>query len=399
MHNFYCKIVLFFIIVFGGCNSFSYAKKSGASHTFQPKKSAIVIDYTNNRKVLYSISPDEKRHPASLTKVMTIYLLFDALRSGKINFNTKFKVSRLASIQMPSKLGLKVGNKIRVLDVIRSLLVKSANDMAVVAAEGLCGDIESFVNLMNMKARQLGMKNTHFENPSGVPNSKQITSARDIAILFMSVYNHFPQYWHLFSERSFCYNNVKHPTHCKILNWYKGADGAKTGYICASGYNLGVSAVKYNRSGQRKRLFVVVMGGVSGKSRDTYAASLLDKYFEDYNMGIVPKKSSIEEENIKYSTKEKKGLMNEIDKSETTMIMKNKEKDVRSSDDEKILQEEEEIDVNQILKNSSVDKQFFERLYEHDDESVVLEEEIIVNPKKHAIHKKKMNRKKTRKIR
>ncbi|MDR1488858.1 MAG: D-alanyl-D-alanine carboxypeptidase [Holosporales bacterium] len=330
------------------------------------KKAAIVVDYTNNKKVVFSKNPDAIRHPASLTKTMTAYLLFEAAKSGKVSLHTKFKTSKFATTQIPTKIGLKVGEKVSVSDLIEAILVKSANDAAVVLAEGMCGSVRNFVRLMNKKAKQLGMNHTHFENASGVPDKRQITTARDMATLSIATYRHFPEYWPYFSKKEFKYRNNKHPTHCKIIRWYRGADGGKTGFTNASGFNLFVTAKKYNSEGKGKRVFVVVMGGDSSKSRDLYAATLLDKYLYGYPIAtakFIPTKP------IKSN---KKPLIDRIDK-------------------EKILIEEEEITFDQILDSSIGDKESIEELYINDEEIMeFVEEEFVV---------KKLKGKSTRKHR
>lgn len=318
------------------------------------KKAAIVIDYTNGKKVLFSNNPDAKRHPASITKVMTIYLLFEAIKNKKINLNTKFKVSKFATRQIPSKLNLKVGEKISVSNIIKALVVKSANDVAVVAAEGLSGSVSNFCKLMNQKSRKLGMKNTHFENPSGVPDPKQISTARDLAKLGMAIFRDFPQHWHFFSNKKFNFSGKTHNTHCKILHWYKGVDGAKTGYISASGFNLLVTASKYSKVGQEKRLFVVVMGGVSGKARDLYAAKLMDKGFNGY---------SITPQNTKLKTAQK-SLLEQLSKAEML---------------DKLIFEEDEVFVSGS-KSALKFNNLLDDLYEED--IIEEEESILVNSHK-----------------
>lgn len=319
---------------------------------YSPAKSSIVIDFFNKQKVVFSEKPDAVRHPASLTKMMTLYLLFEALRSGKIKLDTKFKVSKLATMQKPSKLGLKVGEKIKVIDIIKALLVKSANDVAVVAAEGISGNVKSFVTAMNKKAKQLGMRHTHFENPSGLPNKLQITSARDIATLGIALFKYFPQYWHYFKMKSFQYNEIIYPTHCKILKWYRGTDGAKTGYIWASGFNLFVTAQKYNKEGNSKRLFIVVIGGNDSKSRDIYAAQLMDKFFGNYKIAIQNIKAGKNKKNIKNPNK---ALLEQIDKTKPSQI-------------EEIIEENEEITITKILDYSSDETRAIDELYIDDEE-------------------------------
>jgi D-alanyl-D-alanine carboxypeptidase len=269
---------------------------------------------------------------------------------------------------MPSKLNLKVGEKITVIDIVKGLSVKSANDAAVVAAEGLCGSVKKFCILMNKKAKNLGMRSTHFENPSGVPNKRQVVTARDIATLGMALYRDFPQYWHFLSEKSFSYRGTKHGTHCKILHWYKGTDGGKTGYTNDSGFNLLVSATKYNKSGESKRLFVVVMGGDSGKSRDFYAAKLMDRYLGDYKI------SSSRGAKIPDLKKAKKDLLKQVSKSE--MI-------------EQVIDEIEEVSIDSIVKSSNKSKQYFDELYQNDEDAIQIEEEIFIKPTKRHSPKKR----------
>lgn len=352
---------------------------------FHVPKSSIVIDFSDRQKVLFSEKPDAIRHPASLTKLMTVYLLFEALRSKKIDLNTKFKVSKFASNQPPTRLGLKVGEKIEVKNIIKALLVKSANDVAVVAAEGICGDVKKFATMMNKKAKQLGMHNTHFENSSGLPNKLQVTTARDIATLGISLFKIFPQYWYYFKLKSFQYLQTTHQTHCKILKWYKGSDGAKTGYTCASGFNLFVTAQKYNKRGDQKRLFVVVIGGNTSKARDVYSAQLMDRFFGDYKIST---QNAVTISSKNKARKQNRALLSQIDKSETKII-------------ERILEEDEEINIEKVLDYSADEKMNINELYVYDEEFLdgsleIIDEEII---KQKSKSKKKITKKKTSKKR
>ena len=331
-----------------------------------PKKSAIVVDYTNGQTILYNDKADEKRYPASLTKMMTVYILFDALKSKKVSMDTKFYVSKYAVAQAPSKLELKAGSKISVLNAIKALMIKSANDVAVVVAEGLAGNVKNFCRIMNKKSKLIGMTNTHFENPSGLPDAKQTSCARDMAKLGIALYRDFPQYRHFLSLKKFEHEKKTYKTHCKILHWYKGADVAKTGYICASGFNLLVSAGRYDKSGKFRRLFAVVMGGDSAKARDLCAGQLMDKYFDSYN--IAPQKTK--NKSIQQS------LNSQISKSE--MI-------------EDIIQTDKEI----LVSNSTAISNFnnmLDKLYEENDECISTEDEIVVTPKKQKHKKKRYSR-------
>lgn len=243
----------------------------------QPKKyAAILMDYKTG-KVLYSRGENVKRYPASLTKIMTLYMVFDALDSGRITIDQKFKTSRRATQQSPTKLGLQVGETISVEDIILALVTKSANDVAVVIAEALGGTEANFAKQMTQKAKHIGMKNTVFRNASGLHNSRQITTVRDMAILGVRVIRDFPEYYKFFSTPKFKYKGKPFDNHNKLLGTYQGADGIKTGYIKASGFNLVVSVKRGD-----KRLIGVVFGGVSSARRDAHMKFLLDKGFRVY---------------------------------------------------------------------------------------------------------------------
>ncbi len=224
--------------------------------------------------VLYEDDADAPRYPASLTKVMTLYMLFDALNAKRVTLDSKFAVSARAANQDPTKLGLKEGESIAVRDVILGLITKSANDAAVVAAEGLGGTEPQFALQMTEKARKLGMMNTTFRNASGLPDPQQRSTARDLATLARAMIKNHQQHYHFFSAQSFAYKGITHANHNRLNNWYDGADGLKTGYIRASGFNLVTSA----KRGER-RLIGVVMGGISPGSRDQEMARLLDAAF------------------------------------------------------------------------------------------------------------------------
>jgi D-alanyl-D-alanine carboxypeptidase len=244
--------------------------------------SDIVIDAETGR-ILHATNPDSLRHPASLTKMMTLYLTFQALESGRLNLNQSFPVSSNAAEQSPSKLGLRPGTRIRVEDAILGLVTLSANDAAVVLAEGLGGSEEAFGEMMTKQAHALGMSNSHFENPSGLPNPDQITTARDMAVLGHALIYHFPQFYPYFSHDSFTYAGIYHHNHNHLMDRYDGMDGIKTGYIRASGFNLVASA---KRNGTR--LIGVVFGGHSAVARDNQMAVLLDQAFDSLENGNAP---------------------------------------------------------------------------------------------------------------
>lgn len=248
------------------------------SHAGIPGKAAIVI-HEQTQRILYAEHADMPRHPASLTKKMTMYMLFEALQKKKITLNTSFRVSRLATSQAPSKLNATVGEYVTVATIIKALATKSANDMAVTAAEGLMGSVPAFVHAMNQKAKALGMRHTIFKNPSGLPNPHQWTTARDMSILGQALYHHFPQYWKFFRLKHFHHKGTMIKTHNHLLTNYPGSDGIKTGFVNASGFNISTSAVRYKPNGEPVRLFVVVMGGETRKARDLRVTRLLNQYF------------------------------------------------------------------------------------------------------------------------
>lgn len=236
------------------------------------KYAAFIID-ANNGKVLYSKYADDPRYPASLTKMMTLYLLFEAIQRGRTSLKSPMKVSAYAAARPPSKLGLKVGSTISVEEAILSLVTKSANDVAVVIGEHIGGSEERFAALMTAKARQLGMTRTTFRNANGLPDAGQKTTARDMATLGMALRQHFPREYGYFRAKSFNFRGRRIGNHNRLLGRVKGVDGIKTGYINASGFNLVSSIV----SGDKK-LVGVVMGGRTGASRDNEMAQLLNKY-------------------------------------------------------------------------------------------------------------------------
>jgi len=240
-----------------------------ASDNYSPAFSSIVVD-ANSGATLGATSPDASRHPASLTKIMTLYLLFERLESGKMKLDTEMPVSEHASEQEPTKLGLRPGQTIRVEDAIKGLVTRSANDAAVVIAEAIGGDEDDFAKMMTRKARALGMTRTTYRNASGLPNDEQVTTARDQSALGRAIQDRFPRYYHYFSTTAFNYHGQIIRNHNHLLGSVEGVDGIKTGYIRASGFNLVTSMHRGNRF-----LVGVVMGGRSGGSRDAIMRNLL----------------------------------------------------------------------------------------------------------------------------
>ena len=245
---------------------------AGAAPSLAARSAAIVVD-AKTGKVLYSSDADGRRYPASLTKMMTLYLTFEALAKGRISKNSPVVFSANASAQAPTKLGVKAGGSVTVETAILSIVTKSANDSASALGELLGGNEANFARMMTAKARQLGMNGTVFRNANGLPNPGQFTTARDMATLGIALREHYPQYYGYFSQRSFLYGRQRINGHNRLLGRIKGVDGIKTGYTRASGFNL-VSSVA---DGDR-RIVGVVMGGTSGGSRDNEMAHLITTY-------------------------------------------------------------------------------------------------------------------------
>ncbi len=237
------------------------------------KYASVVID-ANTGAVLHQTNGNTQNYPASLTKMMTLYLTFEAIDQGKLSWSQPLPISRVAASRSPSKLWLKPGNTITVRDAVLALIVRSANDAATVIAEALAGSERKFAKKMTRKARKLGMGRTTFRNASGLPNRAQLTTARDMATLARALIHKFPHHYPLFKTRRFTWEGNTYRTHNRLLERYPGADGLKTGYIRASGFQLVFSA---QRKGQR--LIGVVMGGKTAKKRDRHMARLMDKGF------------------------------------------------------------------------------------------------------------------------
>ena len=240
-----------------------------ARESYSPQFSSIIVD-GNSGAVLASNNPDGIRHPASLTKIMTLYLLFERLDAGKMKLDTEMDVSEHASEQAPTKLGLRPGQSIRVEDAIKGLVTRSANDAAVVIAETIGGDEDDFARLMTRKARALGMTKTVYRNASGLPNDEQVTTARDQATLGRAIQERFPRHYRYFSTTVFNYRGQSIRNHNRLLGNVEGVDGIKTGYTRASGFNLVSSMRRGNR-----HIVGVVLGGRSGGSRDAIMRNLL----------------------------------------------------------------------------------------------------------------------------
>jgi D-alanyl-D-alanine carboxypeptidase len=247
--------------------TFSVAKEAAAGP-------ALLFD-PEDGKVLYAEDPDSQWHPASLTKIMTAYLTFEALKSGKLTLETMIPMSVNASKVQPSKLGLPVGVEISVDVALQALIIKSANDVAIMLAETIAGSEAQFVELMNATARRLGMTRTTFVNPNGLPTPEQMTTARDLAKLGRAVLRDFPEYNHYWAMKEARIGKTLLTSHNGLLKSFEGADGLKTGFICDSGFNVVASATR-----DGKRLIAVVLGEINAKDRTMRAASLLEHGFQ-----------------------------------------------------------------------------------------------------------------------
>jgi D-alanyl-D-alanine carboxypeptidase len=242
----------------------------------RPQPASYIVD-ADTGKVMESENADAPRYPASLTKMMTLYLTFDALKKGRLNLEDTLPVSEHAASQPQTNIALRPGDRLAVKDAILSIVVRSANDSAVTLGEGLAGGSEeAFARKMTQKAHALGMKHTVFYNASGLPDPEQHTTARDMATLGLALRRNFPQYFPLFKTESFSYRGLTYVTHNHVMMRYEGVDGIKTGYIRASGYNLVTSATRDNH-----HIIAVVLGGSTFRARDDRMIALLDKSFAD----------------------------------------------------------------------------------------------------------------------
>ena len=270
------------------------------------KKAAIVIDF-DTKEVLFEKNADTKNYPASLTKIMTLYIVFDYVKKGKLNYEEEMKVSSTAASRSPSKLYLETGSTIKVKDAVNALIIKSANDVATVISEKISGSEREFAKLMTKYARDLGMNSTTFKNASGLPNRAQLTTARDISKLSNALITNFPKEYKLFSQKSFTWKDKVYKTHNKLMLNYDGADGIKTGYIKASGFQLAFSSIRNN-----KRLIGVYFGGDTGKQRNDRL-----KFY----MNSAYKKLNIKTSDSKKEKKTQKDKKNIIDKNNYSIVV------------------------------------------------------------------------------
>ncbi|MDA0260822.1 MAG: D-alanyl-D-alanine carboxypeptidase [Proteobacteria bacterium] len=244
------------------------------AHPASARRYASVVIDADTGEVIYGRQENAQRIPASLVKMMTLYLTFEALADGTLQLKQELKVSKRAAGRAPTKLGVHPGKTIAVEDAILGLITKSANDVATVLAEALGGSEPKFARLMTIKGRKLGMKHTKFRNASGLPNRRQRSTALDMAVLARALFRDYPQYYHYFSTQQFRFGKKVHKNHNNLLTTYVGVDGIKTGYTRASGFNVAVSAKRNNR-----RIIGVIIGGRTARSRDNHARALLDEVF------------------------------------------------------------------------------------------------------------------------
>ena len=263
------------------------AESSAQTKSPKPKGryASIIVD-TDNLDIIHARQIDELRYPASLTKVMTLYLTFEALNAGELKLDQKIKVSNIAARTAPTKLGLRAGQMVRVDTLIKAVAVRSANDAAVVLAEHFAGSETAFAIRMTDTARKLGMRQTTFKTANGLPHPEQVTTARDMAKLANAVLVHHKRHYHYFGIEHFSYKGRTHKNTNRLLTARSDVDGFKTGFTNASGYNLIVSATRDGR-----RLIAVVLGGASGASRNSHMSDLIDRGFDV--MGLRPQTLSI----------------------------------------------------------------------------------------------------------
>lgn len=240
------------------------------------KYASIVIDMQTD-EVLHARHADEARYPASLTKAMTLYMLFDALKSGEVKLHERMRVSRMAAAQPPSSLRLKMGSTITVKQAIYALVTKSANDVAVVVAERLGGTEPRFATLMTVKARSMGMTNTTFRNASGLPDARQLSTARDMAVLAERLLEDHADYYGYFSNTKFTWGRASYKNHNRLIGRVEGVDGIKTGYTRASGFNLMTSAKRRGR-----RVIAIMYGGSTARSRDQHVTELIEAAYASF---------------------------------------------------------------------------------------------------------------------
>ncbi|APH72582.1 penicillin-binding protein [Aquibium oceanicum] len=277
LRRFFLSFSLMLIAVaLGACSTSEVMRTSAPVPTSASSKYAAIVIDANSGRTLHAVAADEPRYPASLTKMMTLYMVFEAIQQGRMTPSTQIPVSAYAASRPPTKLYLKAGQSVDADTAMRSLATKSANDVATAVAEYLGGSETRFADMMTAKARQLGMTHTVFRNASGLPDAQQRTTARDMAVLSLALRRHFPSMYGYFGLRGFAYRGKTIRGHNKVLDMVSGADGIKTGYTRASGFNLATSV---SRDG--KRLVAVVMGEKTARERDALMAQLVERFLPE----------------------------------------------------------------------------------------------------------------------
>ena len=267
-------------IICSPCSAARGKKRMG----YKPRRYAAIVINARSGEVIDSFRPDLICHPASLTKMMTLYMIFEAIKQGRLKMSTKIKVSKYAARQPPTKLGIKPGSKVTVKTIVFSLITRSANDMSAAIAEELAGSEREFAKKMTAKAKLLGMRHTQFANASGLPHPNQLTTARDMAVLSQALLHNFPNMYGYFRTRIFVYKGKRIRNHNHLLGKVRGVEGIKTGYTVASGYNLAASATRYYNH-RSVKLIAVVLGGPTWRWRDQRMTKLLEENFKKYKTG------------------------------------------------------------------------------------------------------------------
>lgn len=275
------QLMLVLALLVAGCSTSEVLRPTAAVAPLPNEKYAAIVVNADSGRVLYEYESDAPRYPASLTKMMTVYLMFEALDSGRMRLDTPIPVSAYAASRPPTKIGFKPGQSIDARSAILALCVKSANDVATAVAEHLGGTEANFARMMTAEARRLGMRSTTFRNASGLPDPGQVTTARDMATLAVALRERFPHHYHYFSNRSFTYAGKRIEGHNDLLGTVPGVDGLKTGYIRASGFNLATSILRGGR-----RYVAVVMGGKTGAKRNAHMIELIEAYVPDPSRSI-----------------------------------------------------------------------------------------------------------------
>lgn len=270
-------VLLAFLVALAGCTTTALPQPPPPIQN--DRYAAIVVDASDGR-VLYQVHADQRRFPASLTKMMTVLMLFDALDQGRTTKSTQIPVSDYARARPPTKIGFARGGTIDVDTAIRALVIRSANDVASAVGEFLAGSEERFGEMMTARARELGLSDTVFRNASGLPDAGQVTTARDMAVLALILRRNYPHHYHYFANRSFTYAGREIRGHNELLGRVAGVDGLKTGFIRASGYNLATSAMRGGRS-----VVAVVMGGETASSRNAHMERLIEEFLPMANAG------------------------------------------------------------------------------------------------------------------